>query len=71
MLPQPPSMNGDMSFRSSASFMSGRDFVIRYTDNEDEIINVSDDDDLQTAYDVAEKDLKGSLKFTVQFKNQL
>jgi hypothetical protein len=51
--------------------MSGRDFVIRYIDNEDETINVSDDEDLLTAYDIAEKDLKGSLKLTVQFKNQL
>jgi hypothetical protein len=51
--------------------MSGRDFVIRYVDNEDETINVSDDEDLTTAYEVAEKDMKGSLKFMVQFKNQL
>ena len=61
----------DQSFRSTSTFMSGRDFVIRYIDNEDEIINVSDDEDLWTAYDIAEKDLKGSLKLTVQFKNQL
>jgi len=45
--------------------------VIRYVDNEEEVINVSDDEDLLTAYEVAEKDLKGSLKFMVQFKNQL
>ena len=51
--------------------MSGRDFVIRYIDNEDETINVSDDEDLLTAYDIAERDLKGSLKLTVQFKSQL
>ena len=72
MLTQAPA-NGDQSFRSQASstFMSGRDFVIRYVDNEDETINVSDDEDLTTAYEVAEKDMKGSLKFMVQFKNQL
>jgi hypothetical protein len=40
-------------------------------DNEEETINVSDDDDLVTAYEVAEKDLNGSLKFMVQFKNQI
>jgi hypothetical protein len=51
--------------------MSGRDFVIRYVDNEDVTIKVSDDEDLVTAYEVAEKDMKGSLKFMVQFKNQL
>jgi len=64
--------NGDQSFRStSTTFASGRDFVIRYIDNEDETINVSDDEDLLTAYDIAERDLKGSLKLTVQFKSQL
>lgn len=45
--------------------------MIRYIDNEDETINVSDDEDLLTAYDIAERDLKGSLKLTVQFKSQL
>ena len=40
-------------------------------DNEDEVINVSDDEDLLTAYDVADKDLKGSLKFMIHFKNQI
>ena len=64
-------LNGDQSFRSSSTFTSGRDYVIRYVDNEEEVINVSDDEDLLTAYEVAEKDLKGSLKFMVQFKNQL
>jgi hypothetical protein len=64
MLTQAPA-NPDQSFRSSSTFSSGRDFVIRYVDNEDETINVSDDEDLLTAYDVAEKDLKGSLKLMV------
>jgi hypothetical protein len=56
-----PSVNlGDQSFRSSHSiFPSGRDYVIRYVDNDEEVINVSDDEDLLTAYDVAEKELKG------------
>jgi hypothetical protein len=68
LLQQVP-INGDQSFRSSSTFTSGRDFVIRYVDNEDETINVSDDEDLLTAYDVATKELKGSLKFTVEFKS--
>jgi hypothetical protein len=59
---------GDMSFRSMSSFISGRDYVIRYADNEQDIINVSDDEDLLTAYDIAESELKGSLKFTISFK---
>ena len=63
--------NGDQSFRSTSTFTSGRDYVIRYVDNDDELINVSDDDDLLTAYDIAEKELKGSLKLTVSFKNQM
>lgn len=70
LLQQVPN-NGDQSFRSSSTFTSGRDFVIRYVDNEDEVINVSDDEDLLTAYDVATKDLKGSLKLTVDFKSTI
>jgi len=59
---------GDVSFRSTSSYMSGRDYVIRYEDNEQDFINVSDDEDLLTAYDIAEGELKGSLKFTISFK---
>ena len=32
---------------------SQRDYHIKYQDGDDEMINVSDDDDLQTAFDVA------------------
>ena len=48
--------------------MPQRDYVIRYFDGDQEAINVSDDEDLLTAYDVAEKELNNNLKFIVQFK---
>ena len=34
------------------------------------MINVSDDDDLVSAYEAAQKDLQGNLKLTVTFKPQ-
>ncbi len=34
------------------------------------MINVSDDDDLLSAYEVAQKDLQGNLKLSVTFKPQ-
>ena len=39
--------------------------VIQYFDRDDELINVSDDEDLKAAYEVAELDLDGSLKFVI------
>jgi uncharacterized protein YueI len=45
-----------------------RDYLIRYVDLDNEYINVSDEEDLQTAYEVAEKDLDGSLKFIIEFR---
>ena len=54
--------------RLNSSFLSGRDFSIRYVDGDQELINVSDDEDLLTAYEVAEKDLNGNLKLTVSLK---
>lgn len=51
--------------------MSGRDFSIKYVDGDQELINVSDDEDLMTAYDVAEKELNGNLKLTVALKPSL
>lgn len=56
---------------SRVSISAARDYVIRYVDGDDEAINVSDDEDLLTAYDVAEKELKGSLRFTVSFKEPM
>ena len=46
-----------------------RDYVIRYVDGDDEAINVSDDEDLLTAYEVADRELKGNLRFIIHFKN--
>jgi len=48
-----------------------KDYIIRYVDGDNEEINVSDDEDLAAAYDVAQKDLNGNLKFVVQFKKPL
>lgn len=45
-----------------------KDYTIKYVDGDNEQINVSDDEDLATAYDVAEKELKGNLKFIIEFK---
>jgi hypothetical protein len=47
---------------------TGRDYTIKYMDPDNELINVSDDEDLQAAYEVAETDLNGNLKFVVEFK---
>ena len=46
------------------------EFVVKYVDNDKEEINVSDDEDLLTAYDVALKELNGNLKFIVSPKPQ-
>jgi len=43
-------------------------FSVGYKDAEDEFINVSDDEDLATAYDVASNELKGNLKLHVAFQ---
>jgi PB1 domain len=47
---------------------SQRDYTIKYIDPENELINVSDDEDLLTAYELSENGLNGSLKFMVEFK---
>jgi hypothetical protein len=62
--------NLNESFHSKHnSFMSGfRDYTIRYVDGDQEVINVSDDEDLITAYDVAEKELNGNLKLSLTLK---
>ena len=48
-----------------------RDFLVRYKDGDEEIINVSDDEDLQTAYQVAAQELNGRLTLKVDFKAPL
>lgn len=47
-----------------------RNYHIKYLDGDNELINVSDDEDLLAAYDVAKKDLKGNLKFIIEFKQK-
>jgi hypothetical protein len=42
-----------------------QDFCITYADNTGDCINVSDDEDLQEAYDVAQSELKGQLKLSI------
>jgi len=48
-----------------------RDYVIRYTDKDDELINVSDEEDFLTACDIAESELDGNLKFVIDFRKPL
>ena len=45
-----------------------KDYAIRYQDGDSDIINVSDDEDLQVAYKVARKELGGVLKFSITVK---
>ena len=45
-----------------------KDYNIKYQDGDQEMINVSDDEDLLTAYEVAQKELQGNLKFVVEIK---
>ena len=45
-----------------------RDYLIRYTDTDNELVNVSDDEDLLTAYDIANTQLDGNLKFVIEFR---
>lgn len=35
---------------------------------DNELINVSDDEDLLTAYDIAQASLDGNLKFVIEFR---
>jgi hypothetical protein len=52
-----------------ASNPSGKkDYAIKYQDGDSDLINVSDDEDLQVAYKVARKELGGVLKFTISVK---
>ena len=45
-----------------------RDYAIKYVDKDSEMINVSDDEDLLTAYEVAEFEMQGNLKFIIEMK---
>jgi hypothetical protein len=46
----------------------GRDYTIRYIDNDKEQINISDDEDFTTALEVAQEELNGNIKFIVEFR---
>ena len=48
-----------------------RDYVIRYTDKENELIDVSDEEDFLTAYEIAESELDGNLKFVIDFRKPI
>lgn len=45
-----------------------RNYSIQYRDAFNDLINISDDDDLLSAYETAAKDLQGNLKLTVNVK---
>ena len=45
-----------------------KDYAIKYQDGDSDLINVSDDEDLQVAYKVARKELGGVLKFSIAVK---
>ena len=45
-------------------------FGLQYLDEDDELINLSDDDDLVTAYEIAGKKMDGSLKVVVNMDNK-
>jgi hypothetical protein len=43
-------------------------YSIQYRDGQNDVINVSDDEDLLTAYEVAQKELQGNLKLHIAIK---
>ena len=43
-------------------------YHIKYCDPDAELINVSDDEDLLTAYEVAQNEMKGAIKFQVELE---
>lgn len=61
-------INEERAYFSHPEFAGKKDYTIRYQDGDQEVINVSDDEDLSTAYEVAKKELGGVLKFKVDFK---
>ena len=46
-------------------------YSIQYRDGQDDVINVSDDEDLLTAYEVAQKELQGNLKLHIALKQMI
>ena len=64
-------MNTSVNSISSLSSQPVRDYTIKYIDKDEEPINVSDDEDLLTAYEVAEYELGGNLKFVIESNKRL
>lgn len=52
------------------SFIGADQYAIQYTDDTGDVINVSDDEDLISAYEVAESALGGNLKFEIRPRGQ-
>jgi hypothetical protein len=48
-----------------------RDYIIKYEDPEHELINVSDEEDLSTAYDLAQTEMNGNIKFIIEFRKPI
>ena len=55
-----------MSKGKSSDFVKSGHFSITYKDETEDIINISDDEDLLAAYDVAETSLNRKLKLVIQ-----
>jgi hypothetical protein len=51
-----PTAEVQLTEQKVATTTNTKDYSIRYVDPDNEMINVSDDDDLLTAYDIAESD---------------
>ena len=55
-----------MAKGDSQSMILSNQYALTYTDDAGDVINVSDDEDLHAAYDVAEESLGSQLKLAVQ-----
>jgi hypothetical protein len=52
--------------KANDQYILSDQYKIVYEDNNGDVINVSDDEDLLTAYDVAQNELGLKLKFNIQ-----
>lgn len=62
------SMTVETLIREERNPSDKKDYAIKYQDGDSDLINVSDDEDLQVAYKVARKELGGVLKFSIAVK---
>ena len=58
-------VKAQMSKGEAQQFVKDGQFAITYEDDTGDVINVSDDDDLQSAYEVAESCMNKQLKFKI------